>query len=237
VIASSAEISAATLLLYATRGGRQMDSMDVTRAVCRRTPPLRATEGNAGPKRTCLGSFSLWASSMIRERTARLQACSVPPLGRPRGGGFRSGSFLPRLRSPQDGVYRFKPPVWYCTIGLTVTGDRATQKCDPSAAAAAYGVGLALAVLHILAPLENRGVADVQEPGALPPDPRDLSPWASSMVERPEGLARTTGSSGSPKRALPVSCCWPKRRIYLTRPPWACPACQRCVEQPGRRRC
>jgi len=72
---------------------------------------------------------------------------------------------------------------------------------------------VALVALHIFAPpLENRGVADVQEPGALPPDPRDLPLWASSMAEKPEGLARTAGSSGSPSQTLAASCYWPKRK-------------------------
>jgi hypothetical protein len=35
-------------------------------------PSWLTNEVNSGPKRTCLGSFSLWASSMIREQIGRL---------------------------------------------------------------------------------------------------------------------------------------------------------------------
>ena len=35
---------------------------------------------HAGPKRTCLGSFALWASSVVREQGARSKACAAPSL-------------------------------------------------------------------------------------------------------------------------------------------------------------
>jgi len=66
------------------------------------------------------------------------------------------------------------------------------------------------------------------------------TPWRRSLPagsprseKRIWGACQNSGVVLIAELALPASCFWPKRKISLTRPRRACPACKRCVEQRG----